>query len=119
MLIRPLMLLAAATAALAPCVSGASPEQAALKACAQAFASSIASPGTASPDFKLDYRGSQGDSVIADYYNRKYTFTLQAHDSKTGLTVASATCSASTRGTNVALTPTAVDAASAKLAAQL
>jgi hypothetical protein len=115
---RPLILLASATVALLPCVSNASPEKDALKACAQAFASSVASPGAATPAFTLNYRGSTDESVLTQYYNRKYSFSMQAHDPKSGVTVAAATCSTDARGEKVALVPTSIDAASAKLAAQ-
>jgi hypothetical protein len=102
--IRKLTLAAAAIAA-TPSISQAYPESAALNACARAFASSIAAPGSAAPSYKLDYRGAQAQSALANYYGREYTFNLQAHDPKTGVTLASATCSANMRGTILALTP--------------
>ena len=105
MTIRKLLLAAASIAAIAPTVSFASAENTALKACAQAFATSLASASGA-PTYKLKYH-SEPTSALVDYYEgRKYTFYLQAHDPKTGSTLASATCSANTNGTVVALTAT-------------
>jgi len=84
-------------ASLTPVIASASPEKASLKACARAFASSVAGPGVAAPAFKLDYRGGQG-SAIAEFYPTEYTFTLQAHDPKSGAVVARAVCSTNSRG---------------------
>jgi hypothetical protein len=114
--IRKLALAAAAIAA-TPSISLAYPESAALNACARAFASSIAAPGSAVPSYKLDYRGAQAQSALANYYGREYTFNLLAHDPKTGVTLASATCSANVRGTSVALSPTPLGSSSPALAA--
>jgi hypothetical protein len=114
--IRKLALAAAAIAA-TPSISLAYPESAALNACARAFASSIAAPGSAVPSYKLDYRGAQAQSALANYYGREYTFNLLAHDPKTGVTLASATCSANMRGTSVALSPTPLGSSSPTLAA--
>jgi hypothetical protein len=116
--IRKLLLAAAAIAAICPAVSGAAPESAAVKACAHAFAASIAAPGTESPSFKLNYLGSQEAGALADYYQRQYTFFLKAHDAKTGLTLARATCSVDFNGKIVALTATPLEAAAPALAAQ-
>jgi hypothetical protein len=108
MTIRKLLLAAASIAAIAPVASFASPEDTALKACAQAFATSLASASGA-PAFKLKYHSEPG-SAIGDYYQgHEYTFYLRAHDPKTGSTLASATCSANTNGTVVALTPKAAE----------
>jgi hypothetical protein len=115
--IRKLTLAAAASSAICPSISHAYPESAALNACARAFASSIAAPGSAAPSYKLDYRGAQAQSALAHYYGREYTFNLQAHDPKTGVALASATCSANMRGTIVALTPEPLGSSGAMLAA--
>jgi hypothetical protein len=119
MKIRTLFFAAASVAALAPSLAQASIENAALGACARAFAASIASSGSGAPSFKLKYRGSPAGSSIVDYYgSRDYTFYLQARDRKTGATLARATCTADTRGTKVALTATPLDGAEATLAAR-
>jgi hypothetical protein len=117
MTIRKLLLTAAFIGVISPIVSLASTENAALNACAQAFATSLA-PGSAAPAFTLKYHsGSAGP--LADYYNsQKFTFYLQARDPKTGLTLARATCSADTRGAVIALTATPLET-SPSLAAQL
>jgi hypothetical protein len=106
MTIRKLLLAAASIAAIAPAVSHASEEEnAALTACAQAFATSLAS-ASGTPTFKLKYH-SESAGALGDYYRaREYTFYLQAHDPKTGSTLARATCSTDTNGTVVALTAT-------------
>jgi hypothetical protein len=109
MIIRNLFLAAALGAAISPSVSHASPENAALNACARAFASSLGAAGSGSPSYKLKYRGNQAAGVLADYYHRDYTFYLLANDSKTGAPLARATCSTDSHGTNVALTATPLD----------
>jgi hypothetical protein len=111
-------LAAASIAAVAPSLSHAAPESAALNACARAFASSIAAPGASSPTFKLNYRGDQAADALSQYYGHDYTFYLQAHDPKTGLAVARATCNTNYRGTTVALTAMPLEAV-APLAAKL
>jgi hypothetical protein len=116
---RTLILSAASTAALLPCVSFASPENAALGACARAFAASMASPGSSAPVFKLKYSGSPAQSTIAAYYGRhEYTFYLQAHDPKTGATLARATCTTDTRGSQVALIAAPLKGSEATFAAR-
>jgi hypothetical protein len=116
---RTFFFAAASIAALSPSISQGSTETAALGACARAFAASMAAPGSNPPVFKLKYRSSQAGSAIADYYSgHEYTFYLQAHDPKTGATVARATCTADTRGIQVALTATPLDGAEATLAAR-
>jgi hypothetical protein len=117
--IRLLFLSAASIAAISPAISHASPENSALGVCARAFAASMATPGSNAPAFKLKYRGSAAGSAIADYYSgHEYTFYLQAHDLKTGATLARATCKADTRGTLIALTETPLNGAEATLAAR-
>jgi hypothetical protein len=116
---RALFLSAASIAAISPSLSHASPENAALGACARAFAASMATPGTSAPAFKLRYRSSAAGSAIADYYSsHEYTFYLQAHDSKTGAPLARATCTADTRGIQVALNAAPLDGTEATLAAR-
>jgi hypothetical protein len=97
MTIRKLLLAAASVAAISPAVSHATPENTALKACAQAFASSLA-PGSGVPAYKLKYLNSSV-GALADYYgSREITFYLQARNPRTGLTLARATCSSDARG---------------------
>jgi hypothetical protein len=103
-------------ASFAPVVANASPEKASLKACARAFASSVAGPGVAAPSFKLDYRGGQG-SAIADFYPTEYTFTLQAHDPKSGAVVARAVCSTNSHGEVTTLSSVPLATQKATLAA--
>jgi hypothetical protein len=118
MTIRKILLTAASLAALSPAISIAAPEDTALKACAQAFASSLAT-GTGTPTFKLKYESESesASSVVGYYGSHEYTFDLQARNPKTGLLLAQATCSADRRGTILALTATSQEASPA-LAAQ-
>jgi hypothetical protein len=102
---RNLTLLAAAIAAISPSISNANPQSVALHACASAFAASLAAPGSASPSYKVDYRGGDSQSALTSYYVREYTFDLRAHSPKSGRTIARATCSADTNGTIVSLQP--------------
>ncbi len=105
---RRIGLLFTAIAVLAPAISNASPEKQALDACARAFASSLASPGAASPSFKVVLRDSADPSTsVSQFYVREYTFYLRADDQKTGALVARASCSTDARGTVVELNPTA------------
>src|SRR5277367_2043015 len=98
MKLRHVNLLLAAIVALAPAVSNASPEKAALDACARAFASSLASPGSEAPAYKVSYRGDQSADSMFDFYTREYSFDLHVNDPKTGLPIARASCSADSRG---------------------
>src|ERR1700678_2546750 len=115
---RKIALAAVAIAALAPTVSNASPERAALKACAGAFASSLASPGGAGPAFKIDYRDLSTGSML-DFYVHTFTFELHANDSKTGLPIARASCSANARGAVIALSSMPLESEHPALAAKL
>ncbi|MGB6308057.1 MAG: hypothetical protein WBF89_09705 [Steroidobacteraceae bacterium] len=116
---RRIALLLAAGAALAPAVSSASSEKDAINACAHAFASSLASPGSAAPGFKVVFRGNRYSGSMLEFYNRAYVFDLLANDPKTGLPYARATCATDARGAVVALSPVPLDAAPAALAAKL
>jgi hypothetical protein len=116
--IRHLLIIAAVSTALAPAVSNAAPESAALKTCTAAFASSLSAKGVVSPAIKLQYSAGQASSLVAEYYARDYTFILKANDPKTGLPLASATCSATTSGTLLSLSATK-DSRDPVLAAQL
>jgi hypothetical protein len=118
--LRTLLAAAASAAVFSTSISHAASQNAVLNACARAFATSMASPGTDAPKFKLKYVGSQPSSTFDDYYSgHKYRFDLQAQDPKTGMTLARATCTADTRGTRVALTSTPLDVQEAALAARL
>ena len=115
---RQVALILAAAAVLAPAISNASPEKAALNACARAFASSLAAPGSAAPAFKVAYGGVVTGSMLA-FYAREYDFELRANDPKTGLPVARANCTTDARGTVIALSPLPLEAVPAALAARL
>jgi hypothetical protein len=115
---RKIALAAVAIAALAPTVSNASPERAALKACAGAFASSLASSGGAGPAFKIDYRDLSTGSML-EFYVRTFTFELHANDSKTGLPIARASCSADAHGAVIALSSMPLETEHPALAAKL
>jgi hypothetical protein len=117
--VRTLLIAVASLAAVAPAVSNAGPESAALKTCTAAFASSLAVQGAASPAVKLNYRARQASSSFAEFYTRDYTFFLKANDPKTGLALAQATCSATTGGTLLSLSATSTAAESPALAARL
>jgi hypothetical protein len=116
---RTLILSTASIAAFLPSLSQASTESAALGACTRAFAASIATRGSSAPAFKLKYRSSQAGSAIADYYSgHEYTFYLQAHDPKSGATLARATCTTDASGNQVALTAAPVGGSEPTLAAR-
>jgi hypothetical protein len=112
------LLMTASLAALAPVISNAGPENAALKTCTAAFASSLSIQGTASPAVKLKYLAGPAASSFAEFYARDYTFTMKANDPKTGLALARATCSATTGGTLLSLSAIPTDTGKV-LAAQL
>jgi hypothetical protein len=115
---RNLLLAAAILAATSPSLVYASAQKSGLNACAHAFAASMAAPGTAAPTFKLNYNGTEQAGPLASYYDREYTFYLQAKNPKTGLALATATCSVDTKGIIVALKTLPADSAGATLAAR-
>jgi hypothetical protein len=117
MILRKIALAAVTIAALSPTVSNASPERISAKACASAFASSIAAPGATAPAYKLAFRGAPG-SALADFYPSDFTFTLEARDAKTGLPFARAVCSTDHRGTVTAISAVPLNAEAGKLASQ-
>jgi hypothetical protein len=96
MLLRNVVL-ASAIAALLPAISNASSEQTSLQACARAFATSLAGTGAQAPAFKVDYQ-SQVHTAWSNNFPTEYTFTMEAHDAKSGAAVGRARCSASSRG---------------------
>ena len=116
--IRNLTLAAAAFAAISPAICNANPETVALQACARAFASSIAAPGSAAPSYTVDYRSGGSHGVPPGYYDRAYTFYLRAHSPKSDRTIARATCAADLNGTIVSLKSEPAARSSPALAAQ-
>ncbi len=116
MMIRNVVLAAAALAAFAPALSNASPERVSVKACASAFAASIASPGASAPAYKLAYRGSSASS-LSSFYPSDFSFTLEAHDAKSGLAIARGRCTTDARGTVTEIAVLPLDAQSTSLAA--
>jgi hypothetical protein len=105
--IRKISLAITAIVAVSPVIASASPEDTALKACAKAFAASVAAPGAAAPAYKVSYAQRHFASPVTEFYTHNYTFTLKAQNAKTGTAFASATCSADTRGDVLELTSTA------------
>ena len=117
MIFRKVALAAVTVAILSPAISNASPERISAKACASAFASSIAAPGASTPAYKLAFRGATG-SALTDFYPSDFTFTLEARDPKTGLPFARAVCSTDHRGTVTTISPVPLNAEAGKLASQ-
>lgn len=99
---RTFGLAAAALAAFSPTICNASPERAAVNACARAFAARIANEPAVAPRYKLDYRDGWSTGSVADYFPTDSTFDLEAHDPKSGLVIAHARCSTNARGEIVA-----------------
>jgi len=112
---RTIALAIASIAALSPAISNASSERASAKACANAFAASLAASGSATP-YKFAYRGGSS-STLADFYPSEFTFTLEAHDPKSGAAIARARCSTDFRGTVTAISAVPLNANPATLAA--
>jgi hypothetical protein len=117
MMIRKIALAVATIAALSPVISNASAEKVSVKACASAFVTSIAAAGVSVPTYKLAYHGSMGGG-LSDFYPTDYTFTLEAHDPKTGLAVARARCSTDSHGAVTAIAAIPLDEKAPTLAAQ-
>jgi len=115
---RHIALAAASIVVFAPAISNASPEKVALKACARAFASSLAAPGAAAPAYKVAYRDDFSGSML-EFYSREFTFDLNANDLKTGLPIARASCSTDARGTVVSLSSIPLDDAHRAYAARM
>jgi hypothetical protein len=118
MKLRNIGLVAASIAALAPAISQASPEKAALNACARAFASSLAAPGAPPPAYKVAYEGDRFSGSMLEFYAREYTFELNANDRKTGLPIAHASCSTDSRGAVIALSSLPLKSAGPAFASQ-
>jgi len=116
---RKISLGAATFAVLIPTLSQASPERDALTACAQAFASSLASPGAAVPAYRVNYRGTLSEGSLLDLYKREYRFDLHANDPKTGSAIARASCTTDIRGAVLTLSPVPLTAGHPAMAARL
>jgi hypothetical protein len=112
--IRKIVLAVATIAALSPAISNASPERESLKACANAFATSIATPGAATPGYKLAYHGDVSSPLME--YPSDYTFMLEAHDAK-GSAIARARCSTNARGEVTAISAVPLNSKPSALAA--
>jgi len=112
---RTIALAVASIAALSPAISNASPEKASAKACANAFAASLAAPGSSVP-YKFAYRGGT-TTTLADFYPSEFTFTLEAHDPKSGAAIARAVCSTDFRGAVTTIAAVPLNATPATLAA--
>jgi hypothetical protein len=102
---RNIALTAAAMAVLAPAIGNASPEKDGLNACARAFATTLAAPGSDAPAYKVTYRGDRHFGSMLEFYEREYNFDLRVNDKKTGLAIARAKCSTDARGAVVAFAP--------------
>ncbi len=116
MLIRKFVLTCATLAAISPVLANATSERVSAKACAKAFAGSMAAPGAVAPGFKLAYHASAG-SALSSFYASEYTFTLEAHDPKTGAAIARASCSTDYRGVVTGMEVLPLDSKAASLAA--
>ena len=117
MILRKVALAAVTVATLSPSISNASPERISAKACASAFASSIAAPGAGAPAYRLAFRGTTG-SALSDFYPSDFTFTLEARDPKTGLPIARALCSTDHRGTVTTISAVPLNSEAGKLVSQ-
>jgi hypothetical protein len=116
--IRHFGLAVVTVAAFSPSISNASPEKASVDACARAFATSMASTAAPAPSYKLAYRGNPDAGSLAEFYRSGYTFDLETHDQKTGVTVTRARCSTDRRSTVVALSVLPLDRQTETLAAR-
>jgi hypothetical protein len=114
MILHKVALAVVTIAALSPTVSNASPERISAKACASAFASSIAAPGAGAPAYKVAFRGMAG-SAMDDFYPSEFKFTLEARDPNTGVPFARAVCSTNDRGTVTTISAVPLNADAAKL----
>lgn len=101
--LRTISLTAATFAVLIPALSQAGPDRDGFKACASAFASSLAAPGGAVPAFKANYLAGRSTGSTLDFYARQYSFDLRADDPKTGAVIARARCLTDTHGAVLAL----------------
>jgi hypothetical protein len=112
MIVRNIAFAVVTAASIVPALTNASPARVSAKACASAFASSIAAPGGSPPAYRLAYRDIAG-TALEDSFPADFTFTLEAHAPKTGLTIARAVCSTNYRGVVTAISAVPLDAAPA------
>jgi hypothetical protein len=117
MILRKAALAVVTIATLSPVVSNASPERISAKACASAFASSIAAPGAGTPAYKLAFRGTSG-SILTDFYPSDFTFTLEARDPKSGQPIARAVCSTNYHGVVTTISAVPLNTSLDKLASR-
>jgi hypothetical protein len=108
----------ATIASVAPVVSQASAEKDALNSCVRSFAASLTAPGAAAPAYKVEYRGNQYVQSLSEVYSHGYTFHLFARNSKTGLTLAQASCETDSHGAVLALSKLPAETPLPALAAQ-
>jgi hypothetical protein len=116
---RKISFAAAACAVLVPALCQAGAERDALKACAQAFASSLTRPGAPVVAYKVNHRSNQSTGSTLEFYSREYTFDLHANDSKTGAAIARASCSTDIHGSVLTLSPVPLEVAHPALEARL
>lgn len=69
--------------------------------------------------FKLAYHGNEFPDSMVEFYNREYTFELQAHDPKSGRPLARASCFTNIHGADVTLSAIPLEAVRSTLAAGL
>jgi len=94
--IRMIPIAVAAVAALSPAFADAAP--AAAKACAAAFADSLASQGIGTPKFRMDFSGARSFASQSSFRQDDSTFDLQVIDARSGAPIVRATCSADAHG---------------------
>jgi hypothetical protein len=114
MMVRKILLSAAALGALGPVLCQAASEKTAVEACARALADSYS--GSAGSAYKLIFHADQPGSVLTSYYSSEYTFTLEARAPKTGVAFARAVCTTNYRGEVVKFSTSAVEPKPATLA---
>lgn len=94
--IRNISLAIIAVAAVSPALAGPLPQPASMTACANAFASSMATPGSA-PRYKLTVPNDLDFDSSTWIDAQAYTYLMKALD-KTGATIARARCYATKNG---------------------
>lgn len=109
MIVRNIVLAAAALGALSPQLSRASTEAQSVKACARAFAESLSDPGTGARGYRLNFHADAASSILSAFHPAQYTFALEAHAAKTGVTIARAVCTANSHGEVTAISAVPLD----------
>lgn len=102
----------AAVAALQPATSRASSDDAALGACAKVFAAGLATRATPATGYRIAFANRGYVETVAQYEAGIYTYDVVALDAKSGVAIASATCTVDETGAVTALSyvPLTVDA---------